>query len=182
MIENFTQVLSNYQEGDEQALGKLFPIIYQELRSIAHRQLGNVWAVETICTTALVNEAYLKLAGSNKIVSHDRNHFFAIAAKAMRQVLINYSKQKQTQKRGAELRKTSNIDSLTQSEKNIDELITIDRALTELEELDPELSRLVELRFFAGMTEIEVAKILGISDRSVRRNWQKAKVLLANAI
>jgi RNA polymerase sigma factor (TIGR02999 family) len=182
MNENFTQILSNCQQGDEQALEKLFPIIYQELRSIAHRQLGNVWAVETICTTALVNEAYLKLAGSDKIVSHDRNHFFAIAAKAMRQILINYSKQKQTQKRGVEWQKTDSVDNLEQSDKNIDELIAIDRALTELEVIDPELSRLVELRFFAGMTETEVAKILGISDRSVRRNWQKAKVLLANAI
>lgn len=182
MLENFTQILSTYQQGDEQALEKLFPVIYNELRSIAHRQLGKVWAVETICTTALVNEAYLKLAGNNNLVSHDRNHFFAIAAKAMRQILINYSKQKQTQKRGVEWQKTDNVDNLVQSGNKIEELIAIDQALTELEEIDPELSRLVELRFFAGMTEVEVAQILGISDRSVRRNWQKAKVLLANAI
>ena len=182
MIDNFTQMLSNCQQGDENALEKIFPIIYQELRNIAHRQLGNVWSVETICTTALVNEAYLKLSGSEKFVSQDRNHFFAIAAKAMRQILINYSKQKQTQKRGAEWQKTSNVEELRQDEKNIDELIAIDRALTELETFDPELGRLVELRFFAGMTEVEVAELLGMSDRSVRRNWQKAKVLLANAI
>ncbi|MCW8997206.1 MAG: ECF-type sigma factor, partial [Kangiellaceae bacterium] len=137
MIENFTQMLSSYQQGDENALEKIFPVIYQELRRIAHRQLGNVWAVETICTTALVNEAYLKLSGSENIVSQDRNHFFAIAAKAMRQILINYSKQKQTQKRGAEWQKTGSVDDLKQDDKNIDELIAIDRALTELESFDP---------------------------------------------
>ena len=182
MTQDITQLLCDYQNGDEAAMESLFPFIYKELHQIAHRQLKNVWSVETICTTALVNEAYLKLASGSEHNAKNRNHFFAIAAKAMRQILINYSKQKQAKKRGGEWQRTDSVDALEDSEKNIDNILAIDRALTELEMLDPPLCRLVELRFFAGMTEQEVASVLGVTERTVRRNWQKAKLLLAKAI
>ncbi|WP_196137242.1 ECF-type sigma factor [Aliikangiella sp. G2MR2-5] len=181
MIENITQLLSDVNKGDEKAMESLFPAIYKELRQIAHRQLGKVWSVDTICTTVLVNEAYLKLVGSKKLESNDRSHFFAIAAKAMRQILINYSKQKQTLKRGLEWQATASIDELSVNSK-LEQIISIDEALRELESLDPDLVKLVELRFFAGLNEQETAKILNISERSVRRNWQKAKALLARAL
>jgi len=182
MDENFSIILSNYRNGDQEALNELFPVIYKELRKIAHQQLGKVWAVDTICTTALVNEAYLKLIGNENLQSQDRTHFFAIAAKAMRQILINYSKQKQTAKRGADAQVTSSVEEISDDASSLEEVIAIDKALTELEVLDPNLAKLVELRFFAGMTEVEAAEVLEVSDRTVRRNWLKAKMLLAKAM
>ncbi|MCO7225490.1 ECF-type sigma factor [Pleionea sp. CnH1-48] len=179
---DITQLLSDSQSGDSKAVEELYPIIYDELHRIAHQQLQKVWAVETLCTTALVNEAYLKLIKFDNNKANNRNHFFAIAAKAMRQILINYAEQKQAQKRGGEWQKITQDDSLSSTQHNIELLLSVHYALEELETLDEELCKLVELRFFAGMTEEELASLFEVSPRTIRRNWKKARALLAQAM
>ena len=179
---NITQLLADYRNGHEQAMESLFPIVYEELRRIARKQLYRVSGVNTLCATALVNEAYLKLLKCHSSQASDRVHFFAIAATAMRQILINYAQQKHAQKRGGDWLKVTFEEALSTEECGIDQLLAINRALEELEQLDENLARLIELRFFAGLTEIEVASIFEVNERTVRRNWKKAKALLVKIL
>ena len=178
----FTQLLSDCQKGETGSMEYLFPVVYQELRDIARQQLRKAWSVETISTTALVNEAYLKLVNHQQSSPSNRAHFFAIAATTMRHVLINYAEQKQAQKRGGDWQQVTFNDAAIKEEKNTNTLLAVNEALAQVKMVDGELARLVELRFFAGMTESEIAALFDLSERSVRRNWIKAKALLAKAL
>jgi RNA polymerase sigma factor (TIGR02999 family) len=173
-----TQLLQAVRGGDSQALDRLVPLVYEELRSLAKRQLYGEQPGHTLHATALVHEAYLKLAGSGMPAS-DRAHFLAIAARAMRQVLVDHARRRKAVKRGGDMVCTTLTDSGGQVEFRPDELIALDEAL---EQLDPRQRQVVEFRFFAGMEEKEIADVLGVSDRTVRREWVKARAWLYRAM
>ncbi len=159
------------------ALPEAFEVAYQELRRVARRQLRALRPGDTIATTALVNEAFLKLGG-RVAGCEDKTHFLALAARAMRQILVDYARERGSQKRGGDRRRTTLDGASIPVEAIADEMIGIDRALTRLEQVDERLARIVEWRFFAGMTEEEIAASLGITPRTVRRDWQKARAFL----
>ena len=173
-----TQLLQAVGEGDSRALDRLVPLVYEELRSLANRELYREQQGHTLHATALVHEAYLKLAGS-RIPASDRAHFLAIAARAMRQVLVDHARRRKTVKRGGDMVCTTLTDGGAPVEFRPDEFIALDEAL---EKLDPRQLQIVEFRFFAGMEEKEVADVLGVSDRTVRREWVKARAWLYRAL
>lgn len=172
---DITTQLQAWQAGDPTARERLFPLVYDELRLIAHRQLQRERPGHTLDTTALVHEAYLRLAGSTSQEFSDRAHFFAMAATAMRRILVDYARRYRTEKRGAAPRRVSLTDTMLVAEERADTLLAVDEALGELARIDPRLSRVVECRFFAGLTEEETAETLGVTSRTVRRDWTKAK-------
>jgi RNA polymerase sigma-70 factor, ECF subfamily len=175
---SITGLLQEASAGRDGALDRLFPIVYEELRRVAHRQLGRSGGGHTLGTTALVHEAYLKLAGGSRLDCRDRGHFLGVAARAMRQVLIDYARRHRAAKRGGSPQRVS-LDAVecvidTQAET----LLALDEALKRLEALSERLARVVECRFFGGMTEQETAVALGITPRTVRRDWAKARLWL----
>ena len=172
---DITTQLRAWQAGDPSARERLFPLVYDELRLIAHRQLQRERPGHTLDTTALVHEAYLRLAGSTCQDFSDRAHFFAMAATAMRRILVDYARRYRSEKRGAAPRRVSLTDTMLVAEERADTLLAVDEALIELARIDARLSRVVECRFFAGLTEEETAETLGVTSRTVRRDWTKAK-------
>jgi len=182
-----TQLLAAASQGDGKAFDRLVSLIYRELRVIARRQLRRRRPGQTLTTTALVHEAYLRLADHHGAGWQDRTHFLAVAALAMRHVLVDAARRRAAKKRGGdEVRIT--FDGLVPGaeEAGADaraiEILAVDRALTALAALNERLSRLVELRFFAGLTEEEVAQVMGTSERTVRRDWRKARAYLFQAL
>lgn len=173
-------LLPTSRAGDADAFAEAYAKAYDELRRLARRQLGG-GARRTLVTTALVNEAFAKLV-KHPVDVHDRAHFFALAARAMRQIVIDYARERQAHKRGGGRRQTSlDVEQIAIDDRAA-ELIGIDAALAQLEILDPRLARIVEWRFFGGMTESEVAAALDVTPRTVRREWQKARAFLARAL
>jgi RNA polymerase sigma factor (TIGR02999 family) len=156
----------------------LVPIVYAELRRIAERQLRHHREGHTLNTTALVHEAYLKMVAPSSLVWADRSHFFGVAARAMRQVLINAACKHATLKRGGKWRRLPLNESVLAVEEQADLLLDLDEALVRLAALDERLGRVVECRFFGGLTEAETAAALGVSERTVRRDWLKARLWL----
>jgi RNA polymerase sigma factor (TIGR02999 family) len=184
---DITGLLLAWRAGDDDVFNRLFPLVYHELRRIAHRQLGRERAEHTLGTTALVNEAYLKLVDQTRAQWTDRAHFFAVAARVMRRILVDYARKHQAQKRGgAKVPVTLDDDALANAavvaDERADMLIALDEALTRLAELDERLSRVVECRFFGGLTEEETANALSVTARTVRRDWVKAKGWLHQAL
>jgi len=163
--------------GDHDAFAEAYAAAYDELRRIAHRQLRSARPGATLVTTALVNEAFLKLA-RRPVDVEDRTHFFALAARAMRQILVDYARERRSLKRGGDRHQTTLDERAIPVEAIADEMLGIDRALTRLEAVDERLARLVEWRFFGGMTEDEIARAHGSTPRTVRRDWQKARAFL----
>lgn len=181
-----TRLLAAAREGDGAAFDHLVALVYQELRVIARRQLRRRRPGQTITTTVLVHEAYLRLADHGG-GWRDRAHFLAVAALAMRHVLVDAARRRTAKKRGGdEVRITFDELGPGGEERDADaravEILAVDRALTALAALDERLSKLVELRFFAGLTEEEVAQVTGTSERTVRRDWRKARAYLYQAI
>ena len=179
---DITTQLRAWQAGDPSARERLFPLVYDELRLIAHRQLQRERPGHTLDTTALVHEAYLRLAGSTSQDFSDRAHFFAMAATAMRRILVDYARRYRTEKRGATPRRVSLTDTMLVAEERADTLLAVDEALVELARIDARLSRVVECRFCAGLTEDETAETLGVTSRTVRRDWTKARGWLLRAL
>ncbi len=173
-----TDLLAELRHGRSEALNRLFPMIYGELRRIAHRQLGPAGGGQTLGTTALVHEAYLKLVDQSRAQWQDRAHFFAVAAMAMRQILVDHARQHRALKRGGERRRVSLDEAMLPVEDQAEIVLQLNEALTRLAALDARLARVVECRFFGGLTEEETAEALGITARTVRRDWVKAKGLL----
>lgn len=176
-----TRLLEALQDGDRAALEDLFALVYEELKGLAHRQRRRWQGNYTLNTTALVNEAYLKLVGPAQIEAESRAHFFALAAKAMRQILCNYARDRSAQKRGGGVEHLS-VDELelpdpggSFSTEQADTLSALDEALRRLEQVDPRQGRVVECRFFGGLTVEETAAALGISPRTVKRDWVLAQ-------
>lgn len=172
---DITSQLVAWRGGESAAVERLFPLVYDELRRIAHRQMAQERSGHTLDTTGLVHEAYLKLVDQTRVQWADRTHFFSVASNAMRRILVDYARRYQTDKRGAGPRRVSLTDNMLVAEERADTLLAIDEALTELALIDERLSRVVECRFFAGLTEEETAEVLGVTARTVRRDWTKAK-------
>lgn len=173
-----TQLLKAAGSGDESALEQLAPLVYDELRKLAHWQLRREAQPRTLCTTGLVHEAYLKLAGSPNLPSENRGHFFAVAAKVMRQIMIS-----EARKRGAAKRGGGAVHlTLESSEVSVDELsaelLSLNEALDRLESANARLARIVECRFFAGLSVEETAEAVEMSPRTVKRDWRVARAWL----
>ncbi len=177
-----TNQLLAWRAGEASARESLFPLVYDELRRIAHRHMSGERAGHTLETTGLVHEAYLKLVDQTRVEWTDRAHFFAIASNAMRRILVDYARRYRTDKRGAAPRRVSLTDDMLVTEERADTLLAVDEALLELAKIDERLSRVVECRFFAGLTEEETAEALGVTARTVRRDWTKAKGWLHKAL
>ena len=164
--------------GDRAAVGDMFERVYSELRKIARRQLRAAPPLQTLHTTELVHEAYVRLSGAAHWSTRDRFHFFALTAQAMRRVLIDHARRRTRQKRGGRAVALSLEDFDVPVAERADELLALDGALAKLEETDEELARLVEWRFFAGLSVEEIAELHGVSDRTVKRRWRLARAFL----
>jgi RNA polymerase sigma factor (TIGR02999 family) len=163
------------------ALDEILPLVYDELRQSARRELA-MRPSDTLSATALVNELYLKLAGTDRTEWHDRAHFLAVAAIAMRHVLVDRARRRRAEKRGGERRAVTLDDAVAASHTEADALLDIHDALDRLARVDARLARVVECRFFGGMTEQETAEALFVTERTVRRDWVKARGLLYHAL
>jgi RNA polymerase sigma-70 factor (ECF subfamily) len=175
-----TDYLRAWEQGDDRALETLLPVVYRELKEIAVRHLKGERIGHTLQPTALVHEAYLRLQGLHQIPWHDRKHFFAIASRMMRRLLVDHARARASQKRGADAVPVEfNEEMLAVASTLGDvELIDLDRALGELAESEPRLARLVELRFFGGLTFEESAQLLHCSARTAKRDWTFARAWL----
>ena len=162
---------------DPVSLGDLFPLVYQELKVIAHRQLGH-FPKQSLDTTALVHEAYLKLIDQDRSTAHDKGHFFLISAMAMRQVLVAAARRRSRLKRGRGARPEALTEVEDKQKPNLDDVLSVHHALEQLEQIDERLGRTVECRFFAGMTEEETSLALGVSVATVQRDWRRARAWL----
>lgn len=175
---DITQWLAAARGGDRSALDNVLATLYRELHLMARRQLGGQHG-HTLDATALVHEAYLKLAGRAEAVFEDRAHFFAYAASAMRSVVVDYARQRLAVKRGGDLHRVTDLPEDAGGGLRLDEdMLGLDVALNKLQALDARLAQVVEMRYFAGLSETEIAALLKRSERSVRRDWQKARMFL----
>ena len=173
--DSVTELLARSRDGNANALDQLIPLVYDELRAIAHRQLQLERGSHTLSTTALVNEAYLRLVDQQRVQWRDRTHFFGVAAHLVRRVLVDYARRRGAKKRDGARDAIPLEDALVAVDEQGDMLVALDEALERLSTLDARLARVVELRFFAGLTEGETAEVLDLSPRTVRYDWVKAK-------
>jgi RNA polymerase sigma factor (TIGR02999 family) len=172
-----TQRLQEWRDGDRKALDSLLPLVYKELRRLAHFQLRNERPDHTLQSSALVHEAYLRLVGMNAPRWESRTHFFAIAAQLMRQILVDYARRHRAAKRGGSVCKVSLEDALVGRQTDVD-IIALDDALQALARIDERQSRVVELRFFAGLSLGEISEALGVGPATVQRDWTAARAWL----
>jgi RNA polymerase sigma-70 factor (ECF subfamily) len=173
-----TELLIDWSNGDRAALDKLMPLIDEELRRLAHRYMSRERAGHTLQTTALVNEAFVRLVNRKNIHWQNRAHFFGIAAQLMRTILVDHARSHACAKRGGGAYKLELDDAMIVSQQKASEVIALDDALKELALLDPQQSRIVELRFFGGLTVEEAAEVLHVSPATIKREWSTAKAWL----
>jgi RNA polymerase sigma factor (TIGR02999 family) len=173
-----TEQLIAWSKGDATALDKLIPVVYQELRRMADQYLRREDLSHSLQPTALVHEAYLRLIDQTKVQWQNRAHFFGVAAQMMRRILIDHAKTKHRLKRGGTAIKVSLDENVNVSEERSAELIALDDALQELAQMDERKSRIVELRYFGGLSVDETAEVLGVSNKTVMRDWNFAKAWL----
>ena len=174
-----TRLLGQLGAGSQDVAGQLVPLIYDELRRIAGAQMRRERADHTLQATAVVHEAYMRLVGDQEIDWQSRAHFFAIAARTMRRVLMDYARQRHAGRRGGEGARKVDIDAeLLIADDRLEDVAALDELLGQLTEMDPEQGRIVELRFFAGLNVEETAEVMGISPRTVKREWRLAKAWL----
>jgi len=176
-VEPVSELLLRWRKGDQKALDVLMPLVYRELRAIAHRYLGRERPDHTLRSTALVHEAYLRLVQQGPVDTENRAHFVAIAARLMRQILVDYARSHRAAKRGAGF-KVELDEALAFPKVGSIDVIALDDALNGLARIDEQQSRIVELRFFGGLTTEETAEALGISPATVKRDWNVAKAWL----
>ena len=172
-----TELLVAWGQGDRAALEQLIPLVYDELKQMARRHVACERG-QTLQATALVHEAYMRLVDQRSVSWQNRAHFFAIAARLMRRILMNRARRRHAAKRGGAAADLSVDDVEIESGEAAFDLVPLDAALTRLETVDPRQGRIVELRFFGGLTEEEAAQALGVTDRTVRRDWVKARAWL----
>ena len=184
-----TEALAALSRGAPEAMDHLMPVVYRELKRIAHRQLEAEAGGHTLSTTAVVHEAYLRLAGQTRAQWVDRGQFFAIAARTMRRVLIDYARQHRAERRGGEGRVAVALELLEHGDsaafsvpERAESLLALDEALEGLRHMDERLARVVECRFFGGLSEVDTSEALGVSQRTVSRDWQMALAWLHEAL
>ena len=177
-----TRLLHEWSEGNQQALAELLPIIYDELRRLAHHHLKNERPEHTLQSSALVHEAYCRLVGQDLPEWKSRAHFFAIAAQLMRQILVDYARRRRASKRGSGVCMLTLDDAVALPHRKDVDVVALDDALNTLAEVDPRQSRVVELRFFAGLSLEETSKVMGIATATVQRDWTAARAWLHREI
>ena len=170
-----TELLLELRGGRDGVVDQLYPLVYEELRRIAQRALRRERTGHTLGTTGLVHEAYLRLADQTRLEYRDRAHFYGIAARAMRHILVDYARRHRAAKRGGDQRAVALDEAVLNIEDRAEALLGLDEALKDLEALDPRLGQVVQCRFFGGLTEEETGEVLGVTARTVRRDWLKAK-------
>jgi RNA polymerase sigma factor (TIGR02999 family) len=180
--QEVTQLLADWGRGDKSAFDKLFPLVQDELRRIARRQMSHERPGHTLQATALVNEAYLKLASHEGFAWQNRAHFYAVCAQVMRHILIDHARAHARDKRGGGTIHVSLEEVAVISEEQVDEYLALDEALCFLESVDPQKGKIVELRYFGGLSVDETAEVLDISPRTVRREWQRSRAWLYKMI
>ena len=173
-----TQLLIDWSNGDQAALDRLVPVVEQELRRLAHHYMSRERAGHTLQTTALVNEAFVRLVHRKNVQWQNRAHFFGIAAQLMRTILVDHARSHACAKRGGGADKLELNEALVVSQHKASEVIALDEALKQLELIDPQQSRIVELRFFGGLTVEEAAEVLHVSPATIKREWSTAKAWL----
>src|SRR5881398_3388096 len=176
--QEVTQLLADWSQGDDAALTKLTPLVYEELRRVAHHHLSGQRPDHTLQTTALVNEAYLRLADQTNPLWQNRAHFFAVAARAMRRILVSYARSQRSQKRGGGAIKIELDQAALVSPEESKEIVDLHEALETLATLDSRKAQVVELKYFGGLNYDEIAEVLKISRITARRDWEFAKVWL----
>lgn len=178
MDQDVTALLGDLRGGDDNVVDALMPAVYDELRSIARRQLRHERPDHTLSTTALVHEAYVRLVDQTRVEWQDRAHFCAVASRAMRRILVDHARRRHALKRGGPDRPLSLDEAQVAVDAQADLLVALDDTLDRLAQFSDRLAQIVEMRFFGGMTEAETAEALGLSARTVRRDWVKAKAWL----
>jgi RNA polymerase sigma factor (TIGR02999 family) len=180
---DITQWIAQAREGDREAFDQLFQALYPELHRIAHARLARNVRDTLLDTTVLVHECYMKFAAAERLKASDRVHFLAYSATVMRSIIVDMARSGRSQRRGGDVAHVALdsgvADAVAQPE---DEILDVNAALAELGRLDARLVRVVEMRYFGGMKDAEIAECLGVTDRTVRRDWEKARLLLANAL
>jgi len=175
--QNITQLLAEWRDGDQSALDELYPLVYDELHRLARRYMSRERKGHTLQTTALINEAYVRLAGQ-KVDWANRSHFFAISAQIMRRILIDHARRHAYAKRGGGAQQVSLDEAAAVTPDQSGELIRLDEALKSLAEMDPRRSQVVELRYFGGLNNEEIAGVLNVSENTVTRDWNMARAWL----
>ena len=174
-----TQFLDEIKNGKQESINEFLPLVYEELRRLAKSHLSRERENHTLQPTALVHEAYLRLMGQTKVEWQNRAHFFGIAARLMREILIEYARGRNSQKRGGEFKTQIALDeAVSFSKQNQLDVVAVDDALSKLEKLDERQARIVEMKFFGGLTIEEIGEVLSISPATVKREWSSAKLLL----
>lgn len=176
--ESVTGLLKNWCEGDAQALERLLPLVYAELRRLAQGYMRREGPDHTLQPTALIHEAYVRLIDQKRVSWQDRSHFYGVAARLMRRVLLKHAEAKQALKRGGDRRRVPLREELAVGSRRVEDLLAVDQALESLEALDPRQAQVVELRFFGGFTVRETAELLGLSPVTVKREWRSARAWL----
>src|SRR6266496_3665098 len=176
--KEITRLLVAWGEGDEAALDELSPLVYEELHRLAHHYMGRERAEHTLQTSALVNEAYVRLVDWKNVRWQNRAHFFAVSAQLMRRILVDFARSRGYKKRGGGIRVQTLDEAALISDEKTTDLVALDEALVALSELDPRQSKVVELRFFGGLTVDETAEVLKVSNATVRRDWRLARAWL----
>lgn len=180
--QEVTQVLVDWNKGDQNAPDRLMPLVYEELRKLARNYLQRERSDHTLQATGLVHEAYLRLVDQSSMSWQNRAHFFAVAAQVMRRILVDHARAHRAEKRGGEREKIEFDEALAPSDEKAVDLIALDDALQDLGQFDPRQSRIVELRFFGGLTNEEIGEVLEISPRTIKREWRLAKAWLRREI
>ena len=182
-MPELTMLLAAARQGDQDASGQVFSLLYDDLRRLARSRLRQHQTMTMLDTTSLVHESYLKLVGSASLPIEDRHHFFAYAARVMRSVIVDYARARQTERRGGDAEQvvldTALGEQLAAPETDV---LRVHDALEVLAQADARLAQVVEMRYFGGLTEPEIAEALGVSERTVRRDWDKARLLLVAAL
>ncbi len=180
--QEVTQLLGDWSRGDASAFDRLIPLVQPELHRLAHHYMSRERAGHTLQTTALINEAYLRLADNSKAAWQNRSHFVAAAAQLMRRIMVDHARERLTLKRGGGAVRVTLDESAMVTDTRSEELLALDEALESLAELDPRKSQIVELRYFGGLTAEETAEFLHVSLRTVEREWNMAKAWLYRAL
>ncbi len=180
--DQLTRLLASCSDGNEEAFDRLIPLVYADLRTIAHRRLRSERAGHTLDTTAVVHEAYLQLVNQATATWRDRAHFFAVASRVIRHVLIDYARRRDAVKRGGGRLQVPLREAMTGQEPRTVDLLALDEALTELADHDERMAQVVECRFFGGMTMEETAAAVGVSQRTAERDWTRARAHLYRSL
>jgi RNA polymerase sigma factor (TIGR02999 family) len=181
-LGNVTEIIHEAQEGDQDAAARLLPLVYDELRKLAQARMAHLPAGQTMQPTALVHEAYLRLMNKNHLQVESQRHFFFVAARAMRDILVEHARSRSGPKKGGDRRRVELQEDLIAAHTPPEEVLAVHEALDELEKEDPLKARIVTLRYFTGMSMEETAEVLGISERTLHRHWVFIKAWLKSRL